>query len=253
MSNAMQLKDRIKNIAKSKKIPAQIVMQNYMLERLLERISLSSYSSNFILKGGFLIAAMVGLDSRATMDMDTTIRNMELNIDTISDVFSEICSVPVDDEVEFSIKRVVEIRESAEYTGVRISIEAKYYTMLTPLKIDISTGDRITPKEIVFEYALMFEPRSIDILAYNIETVIAEKLETIISRGIQSTRPRDYYDIYMLNNFSSQNLDKRLLKEALIATASYRQSLDIIRQYHDVLNSVMKSELMHMHWKILPI
>ena len=249
MSKAMQLKDRIKNIAKSKNISAQIVMQNYMLERLLERISLSAYSSNFILKGGLLIAAMVGLDSRATMDMDTTIRNVELNVDTMTDVFKAICSVPMADEVEFSIKRAVEIREAAEYTGVRISIEAKYHTLITPLKIDISTGDKVTPKEIMFKFNLMFEPRSIDILAYNLETVLSEKLETVISRSVQSTRPRDYYDIYMLYKFQSQNLDKRLLKEALLATASYRQSLDLIKQYPSILEAIINSDAMSLHWK----
>jgi predicted nucleotidyltransferase component of viral defense system len=170
-------------------------MQNYMLERLLERISLSFYKSNFILKGGFLIAAMVGLDTRATMDMDATLRGLPVNAETITKMFEEICRIPVNDDVTFSIKRTEEIRESANYAGLRVTLEAQYPPMAVPLKIDITTGDKITPREIVYEFKLLLEPRSIKVLAYNLETIIAEKLETVISRGDQNTRPRDYYDI----------------------------------------------------------
>lgn len=198
MKNAMQLKAIIKNLAKEKHISAQLVMQNFMLERLLERISVSKYQQNFILKGGFLIAAMVGLDTRATMDMDATIKGLPVNEQTIREMFEEICKIKLDDDVRFSFRSIGEIREGDEYTGYRVSLFANYQPMAVPLKLDITTGDRITPKEIEYRFKLLLEDRSISVLAYNLETIMAEKLETVISRGDQNTRPRDYYDIYIL-------------------------------------------------------
>jgi len=172
LKNAMQLKATIMNISKSKNISAQIVMQNYMLERLLERISVSRYQSNFILKGGFLIAAMVGLDTRATMDMDATVRGLAVNQDTVMHMFEEISGISVNDDISFSVKSLEEIHEGHEYSGLRVTLEAKYPPMVVPLKIDITTGDQITPREIVYEFKLLLEARSIKILAYNLETVM---------------------------------------------------------------------------------
>lgn len=162
------------------------------MERFLERISLSKYRDHFILKGGMLVSALVRLDNRATMDIDTTIKNLPLSVNDVTDIITEIIKVAVEDGITFSIKRVFEIMDEAEYPGVRAMLEAELDSMRTPLKIDISTGDAITPKEIEFSYQLMFENRSISIYAYNIETVLAEKIETIISRGIANTRLRDF-------------------------------------------------------------
>ena len=248
MNNAMQLKAVIRNMAKSKNISAQIIMQNYMLERLLERISISPYKSNFILKGGFLIAAMVGLDTRATMDMDATLRGLPVNAETITKVFEEICNIPLNDDVTFSLKRTEEIRESSDYAGLRITLEAKYPPMRVPLKIDITTGDKITPREIVYEFRLLLEPRSIQVLAYNLETIIAEKLETVISRGDQNTRPRDYYDIYIIRQLQWQNINPVSLHAALTATAQNRNTLLLFDQYHEILQTIETSDIMKDHW-----
>ena len=177
MKNAMQLKAIMKNIAKEKNISAQLIMQNYMLERLLERISLSRYQSHFVLKGGFLIAAMVGLDSRATMDMDATIKGIPVTEETVKQMFLEICKIGINDEIIFSFQKIENIREGDEYTGYRVSIIGSYPPMAVPLKLDITTGDKITPKEITYEFKLLLEDRKIKILAYNLETVMAEKLE----------------------------------------------------------------------------
>lgn len=177
MNNAMQLKSLIKNIAKEKHISAQLVMQNFMLERLLERISVSRYQQNFILKGGFLIAAMVGLDTRATMDMDATIKGLPVNELTIREMFDEICKIELNDDVTFNFRSIGEIREGDEYTGYRVSLSANYPPMAVPLKLDLTTGDKITPKEIEYHFNLLLEKRSISILAYNLETIMAEKLE----------------------------------------------------------------------------
>ena len=248
MKNAMQLKAIIKHMAKSKNISAQIVLQNFMLERLLERISVSSYRENVILKGGFLIAALVGLDTRATMDMDATVKGMPVNSDTIMKMFEGICAIEIDDDVTFAVKRIEEIRESDEYTGFRLTLEALYQPMAVPLKIDITTGEKITPKEIVYEFRLMLEQRSIKVLAYNLETILAEKLETIISRGDQNTRPRDYYDVYIIHQLQWKNVDSSALKDALKATAEKRDTSAVMQRYAGIIAIVEKSETMKQHW-----
>ncbi len=248
MKNAMQLKAIIKNLAKEKHISAQLVMQNFMLERLLERISVSKYQQNFILKGGFLIAAMVGLDTRATMDMDATIKGLPVNEQTIREMFGEICKIELDDDVLFSFRSIGEIREGDEYTGYRVSLSANYPPMAVPLKLDITTGDRITPKEIEYRFKLLLEDRSISVLAYNLETIMAEKLETVISRGDQNTRPRDYYDIYILAKLQYSNINLDRLKEALSATTEKRGSSIVVKDYRRIMNAVKNSEVMQRQW-----
>ena len=228
MKNAMQLKAYVKNLAKEKKISAQIVLQNYMLERLLERISVSKYHDNFILKGGFLLAAMVGLDTRATMDMDATIKGLPVTKETISGMFVDICKIHIDDDINFEFSGIDDIREDDEYGGYRVSLTGNYPPMAVPLKIDITTGDKITPREMVYSFNLMFEERSINVLAYTVETILAEKLETIISRGNQNTRQRDYYDVYILNTLQKQNIDNQILKEAFAATVKKRGTGHIV-------------------------
>lgn len=223
-------------------------MQNYMLERLLERISVSRYQSNFILKGGFYIAAMVGLDTRATMDMDATVRGLAVSQDAIRHMFEEICGISLNDDISFSVKRIEDIREDDEYSGLRVMLEATYPPMVVPLKIDITTGDQITPREIVYEFRLLLEPRSIKILAYSLETVMAEKLETVISRGDQNTRSRDYYDIYILRKLEWQNITPDSLRLALVATAIKRNSLSIMERYSEILQTVSSSEVMNGRW-----
>lgn len=248
MKNVMQLKAIIKNLAKEKHISAQLVMQNFMLERLLERIFVSKYKQNFILKGGFLIAAMVGLDTRATMDMDATIKGLPVNEQTIREMFGEICRIELDDDVSFSFRSIGEIREGDEYMGYRVSLSANYPPMAVPLKLDITTGDRITPKEIEYRFKLLLEDRSISVLAYNLETIMAEKLETVISRGDQNTRPRDYYDIYILTKLQYSNISIERLKKALSATTEKRGSSIVVKDYRRIMNAVENSDIMQRQW-----
>ncbi|GHV32381.1 hypothetical protein FACS18949_03110 [Clostridia bacterium] len=196
--NAMQLKAFIKNKAAENHVSAQLVMQNYMMERLLERVSLSTYKSNFILKGGFLIAAIVGLDTRTTMDLDTTIKGFTLTHESIRSIFEEVCAVKVEDDVTFSVVRVTDIREGDDYPGLRVALTANYPPLSVPLTVDVTTGDKITPGEVEYSFRLLFDDRSISIMAYNLETILAEKLETVLSRNIANTRPRDFYNIYIL-------------------------------------------------------
>ena len=248
MKNAMQLKAIIKNIAKNKNISAALVLQNYMLERFLERVSLSRYHDNYIIKGGFLIASMVGLDSRATMDMDATIKGYPVNEEAIRKMVEDIIAVHVEDAIHFCLKSVREIREGDEYTGYRVALTADYEKMAVPLKLDITTGDKITPREIEYSYKLMMEDRSIRVLAYNLSTILAEKLETVVSRGDQNTRPRDYYDIYILSKLQAENIDVDSLKAALSATTAKRGSSELMMQYAEIMRTVKSSDVMKRQW-----
>ncbi len=249
MKNAMQLKAIIKNLAKEKHISAQLVMQNFMLERLLERVSVSKYQQHFILKGGFLIAAMVGLDTRATMDMDATIKGLPVNEQTVRKMFEEILKIELGDDVTFNFRSIGEIREGDEYTGYRVALSANYPPMAVPLKLDITTGDKITPREIEYQFKLLLEDRSISVFAYNLETIVAEKLETVISRGDQNTRPRDYYDIYILAKLQYPNIELRNLKAALDATTEKRGSVEVVKDYRKIMDAVKGSEVMQRQWK----
>lgn len=244
MKNAMQLKARMKKLSKEKHISAQLLLQNYMMERLLERISQSRYKEYFIIKGGFLIAAMVGLDTRATMDIDATIKGYPVTEKTIKTMFEEICDIYIPDDIVFEFKHIGEIREGDEYTGYRVSVTANYAPMAVPLKLDITTGDVITPKEISFAYPMMLEDRTISVLAYNLETILAEKLETVISRSDQNTRPRDYYDIFILYRLWKNNVNMHNLQCALKATGEKRGSVNLLTEYKRIMKVVVNSEVM---------
>lgn len=248
MKNDMQLKAIIKNFSIEKNISAQLILQNFMFERILERISISKYQYNFILKGGFLIAAIVGLNTRATMDIDVTLKGEILEEENIKLIFNEIFSIPVSDNIEFKLKNIVEIRKHDNYPEYRVSLFGNFKSMSVPLKLDITTGDKITPKEIKYEYRTLLDNRSIIILAYNLETILAEKLETILSRGDQTTRIRDYYDVYILWKLQQQNINIINLKHALEITANKRKSIDTIKGYQTTMSIVMSSSVMKEQW-----
>ena len=251
ITTARQLKDLIRNLSKKKSADAQILMRNYMMERFLERISLSEYKNQFILKGGMLVAAMVGLDARATMDLDATIKGTNVSVEDVEMIISQIISIPLDDGVSFRVKRISEIMEEADYPGVRVSMETKFDGVITPLKIDISTGDIITPREIKYNFNLMLEDRTIEVWAYNLETVLAEKLETVISRNVTNTRMRDFYDIYILQKLYGEQLSKDVLRDALVATAKKRETLEQIEteDIDEVFDEIQSSSVMENLWK----
>ena len=252
ITTARQLKDLVRNLSKKKSADAQILMRNYMMERFLERISLSEYKNQFILKGGMLVAAMVGLDARATMDLDATIKGTNVSVEDVEMIISKIISIPLNDGVLFRIKRISEIMEEADYPGVRVSMETKFDGVITPLKIDISTGDIITPREIKYKFNLMLEDRTIEVWAYNLETVLAEKLETVISRNVTNTRMRDFYDIYILQKLYGEQLSKDVLRDALVATAKKRETLEQIEteDIDEVFDEIQSSSVMENLWKV---
>lgn len=249
MINIMQLKAKIKNISKEKNISAQLVLQNYMMERFIERIALSDFQDQMIIKGGLLISSIVGLDSRATMDIDMTLKGKPVNEAFILDYINEISRININDEVKFDVVSITEIREMDDYFGFRVSLIAGIGTMKIPLKIDITTGDKIIPSEISYEYPLMFENRSIKIKAYNLETILSEKIETIISRGNQNTRMRDFYDVYILLKLKSKNIDYNILRLAIEETSQKRDSLNLLLKYKEIISNIGNNNEMLVRWE----
>ena len=248
IKTARQLKDLIRNLSKEKSADAQILIRNYMMERFLERISLSEYRDKFILKGGMLVAAMVGLDARSTMDLDATIKGANVSAEDVEKLVLSIVAVPIDDGVTFQIKSVSEIMDEAEYPGIRVSMAALFDGVVTPMKNDISTGDAITPREVRYRFKLMLEDRTIDIMAYNLETVLAEKLESIITRTVTNTRMRDFYDIYILQQLYGTTLDQAVLRDALLATARKRGTERHLAETQEVMDEVESSPVMRRLW-----
>ena len=247
MSNAMSLKAKIRNIAKQKNLPAQVILQNYMFERLLVRLSASEYKEKFVLKGGMLVAAIVGLDNRATMDMDTTLKNLPLTPEAIRSALEIVCDIPFDDGVVFEIGKISPIREDDIYGGYRVMLNAGFDTLLTPLSIDVSTGDAITPHAVQYNFTEIFDDeKSYELWAYNIETVLAEKVETILRRSVFNTRPRDFYDAYILT--TTQKFDKTVFAEALRATSEHRGTTRLIADVLDILRSIEESSELQIMW-----
>lgn len=244
-----QLKAFVRNISKGDSGKVQVIIRNYVMERFLERLSLSQYRNLMILKGGTLVAAMVGLDNRSTMDVDATLKNLPLNEDSARKIVEEITAIHIEDGMIFEIKSVTPIMDEADYPGIRIMLDTAIETMHTPLKINFSTGDVITPREVSYSFRLLFEERTISILAYNLETVLAEKLETLLARGTANTRMRDYYDIYVLTNTQEHNIDNTTLKEAFVNTSAKRGSIGLLSDVHLILKEVAESTVLIDRWK----
>ena len=251
IKNAMSLKAKINNIAKKEKVLPQAVMQTYMLERLLERISISEYKDNFILKGGMLISSIIGIDNRSTMDMDTTIKGLKLDTENLENILQEIIKIDANDNIKFKIISIENIREDDNYGGLRVHLHASFDEMPIDLKIDVTTGDKITYKEINYKYNLLLENRSIKIWTYNVETIIAEKYESIIKRSILNTRIRDFYDLYMLTHLDKKNVKSKILIDAIRETSKHRGTFDIINDRNvveDVMNSIQNDNSLKEQW-----
>ena len=244
--NAMQLKAKINNKAKELKVPPQIMFQNYMIECFLERLSKSEYADRFIIKGGVLISAIVGLNNRTTMDIDATVRNIPLNESEIIKIISYVSSVENDDDFIFSLDRVETIREDDEYEGYRAFVFVDYEKIHNTITIDITTGDSIYPEAILYGFNKVFENQKISLYSYPIETVLAEKLETILSRNITTTRPRDFYDVYVLN---AKSINQKNLKTAFENTCKHRESEKLLSQGSEMISAIKDSENLKEQWK----
>ena len=244
-----QIKGRIKNVAKQNNADARVLLRIYMMERILERVANSRYADDFIIKGGILVTSMVGVSMRSTMDIDTSIRNWNLTEEEARQVIEEVIAVDMADDVDFIVKNVSNIMDDMEYPGIRISLDASIGQMSAPLKIDISTGDVITPKAISYEYKLMLEDRSINLWSYNLETILAEKLQTVLARGVLNTRMRDYYDIYTLTKIYKKSIDRSVLRDAFKATCKKRDSLGLIHEGKNIITIVADDNTLSEQWK----
>ena len=248
IKSATAVKAKIKNKAGGNRDKSQIILRIYLMERLLERISLSRYRDNFVLKGGLLVSSLVGVDMRSTMDIDTTVKSLPLNKDSAQKILEEVMAIDLEDGVVFRITKVQDIMEGHEYEGVRFMIECTMDKLRQVIKIDISTGDEITPRAIAYKLPLIIENRTIDLWAYNLETLLAEKLETIMVRAEANTRMRDFYDIHVLLNQEVVTVDRDTLKTAFYATCKRRESKEQIATIDDVINKIADDEVMKQQW-----
>lgn len=246
--NAMQLKARINARAREAGIPAQSLMQSYLFERLLERLSKSKWRDNVIIKGGMLISSLVGVASRTTMDLDTTIMGFTLTHESAEKIFSEVAAVDVNDDWSFELDHTEDIRETDDYPGIRVYLKAMYPPMAVPLKIDVTTGDSITPGPVAYDYPLLFDEGSVGLMSYPLETVLAEKLETVVSRGVANTRPRDFYDIHLLWKTRGGECEIPTLREALEHTCAKRGSVRMVARWRLVLDEVATDKAMLAQW-----
>ncbi|MBR2199865.1 MAG: nucleotidyl transferase AbiEii/AbiGii toxin family protein [Bacteroidales bacterium] len=236
-ASSMSLKAKINNYAKQHRIAPQVVLQNYLFERFLERVSLSEYRDNLIIKGGLLISSLVGLDTRSTMDLDTTLQHIRLTTENAGNIVRRICAIDTGDDITFEVKSIEEERKNDRYGGFCVKMSALYGSITASLSIDMTTGDVITPMPIEYQYAKMFDSdTSISLCAYNVETILAEKIETILSRNVLNTRIRDYYDVYILT--TTKTIQKEVLYDALRATSIHRGTWDNIQEIGNIMETI---------------
>lgn len=244
-----QIKGRIKSVAKQNNADARTLMRIYMMERFLERLAQSEYRDNFIIKGGILVTAMIGVAHRSTMDIDTSMKNLNLSAEDALRVVNQVKDIDLDDGVSFEVKDVSNIMDEMEYPGIRVTMNANVGRLITPLKIDISTGDVITPRAIEFNYDLLLEDRSISLWSYNLETILAEKLQTVLARGILNTRMRDFYDIRMLLDAYEDKVNKVVLKDAFAATCNKRGTDHLQKQAEEIIKIIEADEQLQVLWR----
>lgn len=244
-----QIKGRIKSVAKQNNADARTLMRIYMMERFLERLAQSEYRDNFIIKGGILVTAMIGVAHRSTMDIDTSMKNLNLSAEDALRVVNQVKDIDLDDGVSFEVKDISNIMDEMEYPGIRVTMNANVERLITPLKIDISTGDVITPRAIEFNYDLLLEDRSISLWSYNLETILAEKLQTVLARGILNTRMRDFYDIRMLLDTYEDKVNKAVLKDAFAATCKKRGTDHLQEQAEEIIKIIEADEQLQVLWR----
>lgn len=248
IKNKDSLKAKVSNLAKETNISNQYIIQNFMFEALLKRISVSNYKDKFIIKGGFLLSSIFGINLRSTMDLDATIKGINLSKETIEKIITEIISVDLNDDIELELDNIKDIRLEDEYSGFNVNIKANFDGLKTNLMIDITTGDIITYKEVEMKYSTLLDNEIIPIMTYNYETIIAEKIETILSRNIDNTRMKDYYDLYMFVNLKWNEINKDLLKKAIINTSEKRETIQYINNAKNYIELIKNDDRLKSLW-----
>ena len=249
MKTSEQIKGAIRNISKKTGVNPNSLLQMCLFEGILEKLSKSKYSENFILKGGLLISSLIGVDMRSTMDMDTTLKGIPLNEESISNILNEILAIEIDADIEYKLIKLSPIRQEDVYEDFCASISCIFGKINATLNIDITTGDVITPREMNYSYSKILEEGTIPIMTYTIETILAEKFETISSRNISTTRARDFYDLYMIYSIYKDKIDKDLLRKAIERTSKYRGSFETALQYKEIVELFRESEMPKELWK----
>lgn len=249
IKNKDSLKVKVSNLALSTNIPNKYLIQSFMFEALLKRISVSKYKDKFIIKGGLLLSSIFGVNLRSTMDLDTTIKGLPLDRTTITKVINEIISIDLKDNIKLEIENIKDIREEELYSGFNINLKAEFDGLRTNLMIDITTGDVITYKEVQFEYKTLFDNEIVNIMTYNYETIIAEKFEAIVSRNIDNTRMKDYYDLYMFVNLKWDDIDKTILRKAIFNTSKKRETLNYIEEADKYIELINEDSKLKSLWK----
>ncbi len=250
MINIESIKGKIRSLAEKKNLKSQEVLQIYFFERFLERLSKSQYKNNFVIKGGFLISSLIGIENRTTMDMDTTIKGIALKEEKIKEIVQEIININVDDGIKFEIKDISYIRDEDEYENFRISLIANVGKTKNPMKLDLTTGDAIIPREIEYAYPCIFNKEAIKIMAYPLETILAEKYETIIRKNITTTRMRDFYDLYTLYKLKKDQINYKILKEAIERTSNRRGSQEMMKDYEEVVEDIKEDLYLRSLWEV---
>ncbi len=248
MKTSEQLKGTIRSMAAKKNLRAQEILQMFLFEHVLERLANSAYKNNFILKGGLLISSMIGIGERTTMDMDTTVRGIQMEEDEIVKAVKEILAVDIGDGIVFEYQGIEPIREDDAYNNFRVHLRAKYGKIDSPMKIDVTTGDVITPAAIQYDFPMLFDDKSVPVMAYTLETILAEKYETIIRRNIGTTRARDYYDLHTLYRSRKDEVRPDVLKAAVLHTAQKRDSVQDIEDWHDIIKDIREEPQMYLLW-----
>ena len=249
MKTSEQIKGAIRNISKKTGVNPNSLLQMCLFEGILEKLSKSKYSENFILKGGLLISSLIGVDMRSTMDMDTTLRGIPVNEESISNILNEILAIEIDADIEYKLIKLSPIRQEDVYEDFCASISCIFGKINASLNIDITTGDVITPREMNYSYSKILEEGTIPIMTYTIETILAEKFETISSRNITTTRARDFYDLYMIYSIYKDKIDKDVLSKAIERTSKYRGSFETALQYREIVELFRESEIPKELWK----
>ena len=248
MINYKELFEKSKELANKSGLTQLELYQRFMFERILERISISKYNSNFILKGVLLLSAMIGIQSRSTRDMDISIKGIDVSKEKMLSVLNEILSIDINDKVKFKVVNITDIREDDEYGGNKYHLVGKLENLKVALEIDISTGDEITPRELNYEYYSLFENKKIYIESYNIESILAEKIETILRRGKYNARMKDYYDIYFFLSKLKFEINVNIFKQALENTIMQRDSSEYLKDYQKILEELLTNDRIHKNW-----
>lgn len=249
IKTSRQLKDKIKNLSHGDSTKAQILTRKYMMERFLARVAASKYRDQFILKGGMLVSAIVGEEARSTMDIDATVRSLPLSEDYIKSVIANIVSLDLSDNLSFRIEDAKSIMEEHDYSGIRITMKVLLENLRETITVDISTGDAITPSAVQFSYPMMFKQGDINVWSYNLETLLAEKIETILARSTANTRMRDFYDIHILWNYENDYINTNILREAFDATTQKRHTDHLINDAKQILEDIENSTYMKRMWE----